>query len=132
MRLADTVTADREKFVTNLLTAKPDLSGPKVAAAVKKQFGTAMRLHTIYDIRDAVRAKLKLPPITTTPKKGVTRAGRQPATNTAANPFPLMIKLSPGSGDSLESALAQLREQGVTNLKVEAHQNDWAVINIAS
>jgi hypothetical protein len=135
MRLADTVTEERERFVKALLILKPDLSGPKVAGEVKKKFGAAMRLHTIYDIRDAVRKELKLPPITTTPKKepkGVTQAGRQPATDNSGNPFPLMIRVAPGAGDVIEAALAQLRGLNVSNLKVTASQDNWAVIDIAT
>lgn len=124
MRISAKSAAEREAYVLQLFIDNPTLSGPKANTEVKKKFGSMMRMARIYELRD--QAKDREPSAGRQPKL---RAGRQPAP--ASSPFPLLIKIRPGEAQVLKKALTQLREVGVTNLKVDASKEDWAVIDLA-
>lgn len=132
MRISQKDAEEREAFMTALFQENEKLSGPKANAALRKKFGSAMRMARVYEIRDkVVEEKQKAAGVTAAgrkPPKGVTRAGRQLDNQ---GPFPQMIKVAPGEAEVISHSLQTLRAAGLTNLTVEAHKGEWAVINVA-
>lgn len=53
MRLARTVVAEREKFLTEYFTTNKEATAKSANEALKAKFGTEMRLQRVYQIKRA-------------------------------------------------------------------------------
>jgi hypothetical protein len=133
MKIKKADVEKRREFMRTLIRKDPKMSGSKLNALLFKEFGTKLRINTVYDLKEELGYDRNGEPKRPGGAPAAAAVAARNVGETAAGVFPLLVPTTANDKpiEFAERVLARLQAAGVINLKVSGHGDTWMVIEQA-